>query len=160
MSSRLKLYFDTSVISAYFDSNNSDRQITTQNWFVDNLTNYNCFISVTVLEEIDATKNAAKRDLMLEFVEDNKFHVLKITDRVLELSKQYQDESKILAKEINDTIHIACASLNNIDAIVSWNFKHFLNIESIIDVHKINKQNNLNLVEIVTLNSIGVNTNG
>ena len=78
----------------------------------------------------------------------------------MDLSRQYQNESKILSKEINNTIHITCASLNHIDAIVSWNFKHFLNIESIMDVHRINKQNSLKLIEIVTLNSIGVNRSG
>lgn len=160
MQTGLKLYFDTSVISAYFDTNNEERQIITQNWFNDNRAYYNYHISVTVLEEIDATKNNVKRDAMLEFVENNQFSVLKITDEILELSAQYQKESKILSKEINDTIHIACASLNYMDAVVSWNFKHFLNLETIIDVHRINKKSNLKLIEVVTLNSIGINRNG
>jgi len=159
LQSKLKLYFDTSVISAYFDSQKPQRQLITQKWFESEFDNYECYISDLVEAEINATKNSDKRSSMVEFVNQYKFSKFKMNEEAFALSILYRQTSDILKNEINDTIHIAVATLNNIDVIVSWNFKHIVNVQSLIDIHNINDKMDLKIIEIVTIDSIGDKNN-
>ena len=52
---KLKIYLDTSVISAHFDFKKPVRQLITQKWFEDEIVRYESFISDTVLQEIGNT---------------------------------------------------------------------------------------------------------
>ena len=54
------------------------------------------------------------------------------------------------ANAINDAIHIAIASLNHCDFIVSWNFKHIVRAKTIKGVHVINLREGYSLIEIVS----------
>ena len=59
-----KIYLDTSVISAYFDSRKPNRQTVTQKWFRNDLENFTLYASTLVVNEIDAhpDESAVKRD--------------------------------------------------------------------------------------------------
>jgi len=76
-----------------------------------------------------------------------------IQNEIINLANLYRKE--ILTNEINDTIHIACASFNKLDIIVSWNFKHIVNFKTINSIHKINKENKFNIIEILSPQNLG-----
>lgn len=157
MSARLKLYFDTSVISAYFDSEKPQRQLITQKWFENEFYNFECYISELVVAELTNTVNFEKRMNMMGLIKEYKFQELNINDEIEELAERYREHSKILSKEKSDSIHIACASYFNIETIVSWNFKHFVNYEVIKNIHKVNSELNYNIIEIFSLENLGGN---
>ncbi|WP_310391154.1 hypothetical protein [Hymenobacter sp.] len=47
-----------------------------------------------------------------------------------------------------DAQHIALASVNRLDVVVSWNFKHIVNLDRIRFFHAINLQNGYPPVDI------------
>ncbi len=155
MRSKLKLYFDTSVISAYFDSEKPQRQIITQKWFESDFANYECYISDLVLKEILNTKNESKRERMINLLSQFDFIELKINQDISELANIYIGRSNVLKNELSDAVHLACASYFEIYNVASWNFKHFINIEVIKEIHKVNAELNYKTLEIFSLLNLG-----
>ena len=66
---------------------------------------------------------------MLKIVAEYPLESLPLTAEVKVLAEPYIQEKIIPEKERNDAIHIAVASVYNLDAIVSWNFEHMVNIQ-------------------------------
>ena len=58
-------------------------------------------------------------------------------DDVDELAKLIVEEDILRPKSIEDASHIAAAILSEADIILSWNFKHLVNIKTINGVRKI-----------------------
>ena len=54
------------------------------------------------------------------------------------LAKEYMKRNIIPAKYEDDAFHIAIASVNNLDVIVSWNFKHIVKLKTKREVAGIN----------------------
>jgi len=48
----------------------------------------------------------------------------------------------------DDCLHIATATINKIDILVSWNFKHIVNIQRIRGYNSINIRNGYQTLEI------------
>ena len=69
-------------------------------------------------------------------------HVLVTTTEETEILRQQYMAAEILppASE-DDALHVAIATVNNADLILSWNFKHFVHVE------KIRRFNAVNLVQ-------------
>lgn len=53
-------------------------------------------------------------------------------------------------KFINDALHIAIATVNGIDTVVSWNLEHIVKLKTIVEVNKINLKNGYKQIFIVT----------
>jgi len=153
MNTLKKIYLDTSIISAFFDVQKPIRQLITEKWFVNEIVQFKPFISTLVLEEIGQTSDSILRNKMLSLIDQYHLNVLSITDEILNLAKDYR--KKVIPQELNDSIHIATASCNKISAIVSWNFKHIVNLQTIQGIHAVNLQKKKSLIEIVTLENLG-----
>lgn len=143
-----KIYLDTSIISAYYDFGKPVRQIVTQKWFENDIANYGLYISTLVLEEINATKNSDLKEKMKSLIGKYEFSILEISEEILVLSDIYR--KSVLPNEVNDCLHLAAATLNNLDCLVSFNFKHLVNINTIKIIHDINKDKNLSIIEILS----------
>lgn len=115
---------------------------------------------------IDEFKNGNKilniSDLTLEELEDAPFEVKNILEQIPEKHKEYlflNEEAKILAeryikekvvssKYLLDAQHIAIATINRTDVLVSWNFKHIVNLRRIHLYNSINLKYGYPLIEI------------
>ncbi|MFH0924549.1 MAG: PIN domain-containing protein [bacterium] len=148
-----KIYLDTSVISAYFDIKKPVRQIITQKWIENDIKDYEVFIPTLVIDEINHNTNIDLKNKMLNLLNDLSVEVLEVNDEILRLSERYRKD--VLNKEINDTIHIAVASFNKINAIVSWNFRHIVNLKTIEKIHKVTVSNDLPIIEVISIENIG-----
>lgn len=73
---------------------------------------------------------------------------LPLTDEVKALADRYIEEKVIPEKERNDAVHIAVASINNLDAIVSWNFEHMVKFKTRREVRGINTLMGYKTIEI------------
>ena len=62
------------------------------------------------------------------------------TKNVEELAKKYQEELKLPERYFNDLLHIAVATIHEMDVIVSWNLKHIVKLKTILTVEKINQK--------------------
>jgi hypothetical protein len=54
------------------------------------------------------------------------------------LAKRYVKQGIIPAKYENDALHIAIASVNDLDVVVSWNFKHIVKVKTKKEVTGVN----------------------
>ena len=66
---------------------------------------------------------------------------VEITEEINELAKEYVRENVVGETSMDDCRHIACATINNVDYLVSWNFKHIVNVFRIRGYNSINLKN-------------------
>ena len=64
--------------------------------------------------------------------------VLSITATALELADQYQQRGILTPKFYNDGVHIALATVADVDLLVSWNFKHIVHFDKIRRFNAVN----------------------
>jgi len=66
------------------------------------------------------------------------FPHLELTKKVEKMAQIYMEQLDIPEKSTRDAIHIAVASVHNIDYLVTWNCAHIANAEVIKNLMKIN----------------------
>ena len=81
--------------------------------------------------------------------------VLNITEEAIALGLDYMDYGAIPTSEPEDANHIAIATINGIEALASWNFKHIVSINPIRKIHAINLKRNYQIIEIGSLELFG-----
>lgn len=150
-----KLYLDTSVLSAYFDYSKPLRQLITQKWFENESSIYELYVSVITIEEIEGLQNIPKRDNIKKLILDYNVKILELLDKAVNLAKEYVKRGAMPKSEPEDAHHIAIATVNNMDGLASWNFKHIVSLNPIIKIHEINKQFNYPIIEIGSLEIFG-----
>ena len=139
----MTLFLDTSVIGGYFDEKfEQDTRPLFQN-IKDG--KYIAFISSTTEKEL---KNAPERvrNLLIEF----DWKLIKVIPEYEILADEYIKEKVVGETSRDDCIHIATATINNIDILVSWNFKHIVNVERIRGYNSINIRNGYRRLDIRT----------
>ncbi|WOK05247.1 hypothetical protein RT717_19390 [Imperialibacter roseus] len=141
-----RLYLDTSVFGGYFEP---EFDMWTKILF-DRLQQgqYKLLYSTLIDNElIPAPKKV--RDLVLT-IPDDKIEAIEITPESLYLADLYIKENVVGKTSRPDCIHIALATLNNADILVSWNFKHIVNINRIRGYNSINYRLGHQILEIRT----------
>ncbi len=76
------------------------------------------------------------------------YEVIKLTDDVVNLALEYIRENVVGQTSYDDCLHIAIATVSRLDLLVSWNFKHIVNIKRIRGYNGINIKNGYPSIEI------------
>lgn len=152
---KIRLYLDTSVPSAYYDTSKPIRQLLTQKWFENEALLYELYISVITVEEIGEIKNDLKKQNISALTVKYNMQVLDFSDKAKNLANEYMIRGAIPPSEPQDAYHIAIATINEIDALASWNFKHIVSINPIRKIHEINRKYNYSPIEIGSLEIFG-----
>jgi len=143
---KLKIFLDTSVYSAKFDSRDKNRQKLTQD-FWNYIGNYEIYYSEIIVEEINAILDDNLKKNMKDLLENGK--IVNITDEVKELTQIYINEDLIPEKYENDALLIALTSVYSLDILISWNFKHLVKRKTRIGVNLINLKKGYKPIEIL-----------
>lgn len=141
-----KIYLDTSVISALFDSRTPERQVQTQELWK-SLKDYDVYISEIVLEEINDAPSPLKENFLAVVAG---FNVLSLTDKAKKLANDYVLNDIFPNKYLDDAYHVAIASVNKISYLLSWNFKHLVKVKTRRLVTLVNAVEEYLPVEILT----------
>ena len=139
-----RIYIDTSVIGGYFDEEFSD---VTKRLF-ERLENKEIIFVISDLldlELIGAPKNV--RELLHGFSND-KFERVQLTEEAIRLADTYIAEKVIGRTSLEDCRHIAVATINKVDVLASWNFKHIVNLDKIKGYNSINYRLGYPMIEI------------
>ena len=130
MSKRLKLYFDTSIFNFAFADDAPDKKVITLKLIEEVKTGkYEAYISTVVLREIyEAQKKKAKK--LIELLNDLQPFELEFDKECYELAAEYVKRGIMPVKYEDDAFHIAVASVNDLDALISWNFKHIVKLKT------------------------------
>jgi predicted nucleic acid-binding protein len=124
---KLKIYLDTSVISALFDGRNPDRQLLTEKFFAQ-IPQYEVYISQLTVDEIDKTKNRSLKQKMQLCA--SSFTVIGETQEVTTLANELVQYNAVPQKSIEDAYHIAYAVVLGVDYLLSWNFRHLVRLKT------------------------------
>ena len=143
---KLKVYLDTSVFSAYFDDRSPMRQNQTKK-FWGQLKKYERHASDLVLEELNAVTDEDLRNNMIELTND--FQVLKVNDQCITLAEKYIERGIFPERYRDDAIHLAIASFNGIEILVSWNFEHLVKRKTRLEANLANSLNGYRSIDII-----------
>lgn len=130
-SKRIKVYLDTSVVS-YLDQQDAPEKMqeTIEVWDVLKKGNYDVVISTLVLDELQKCQEP-KRSLLMNKVKEIDCEILSVEEDTVRLAEKFIDFGVLKRKSFEDCQHIAAAILSDCDIIVSWNFKHIVNVKTI-----------------------------
>ncbi|MGK5094443.1 hypothetical protein WDW89_20805 [Deltaproteobacteria bacterium TL4] len=138
---KLKLYLETSVWNFYYaDDAPEKKEITVQ--FFENLPNsdFEIYISDMVVIEISRASEAEQERLSGLIAKFNPVR-LHADDEVESLANQYIFQKILPQKSIADATHIAVATVNELNAVVSWNMRHIASLRKQEKVQAINLLN-------------------
>lgn len=152
---RTRLYLDTSVPSAYYDSSKPVRQLVTQKWFENKASSYDLYTSITAIEEIDEMGNLLRRQNIRDLILDFDVRVLELSEESAKLAEEYLNNGAVPRSEPEDAYHVAIASVNQLDALASWNFRHIVSMNPIRKIHEINLKHGYRIIEIGSLELFG-----
>ena len=129
---KIKVYLDTSVIS-YLDQQDAPEQMqeTREVWELIKAGYYDVFISDVVLRELGDCKEEEKRNQLIGHLSEINYNLVMVDDAVVQLAEKIVANGVLRQKNIDDCQHIAAAILSDCDIIVSWNFKHIVNVKTI-----------------------------
>ncbi len=143
---KLKIYLDTSVFSAYYDDRVMIRQEQTKQ-FWPKLNDYDKYISDIVFEELNAVTDDGLRNKLIELTND--FGTLKIDAEVEALTDQYIKKGIFPEKYRDDALHLAVATVNGIDILLSWNFEHLVKRKTRLEANLANSLNGYKSIDII-----------
>ena len=141
---RLRIYIDTSVIGGCLDKEfqNASRQLIDKFKQGERIA---VISELTTLELKDAPQEV--RDIIREIPEEN-IDYEELTEEAVNLARKYIVEGVIGEGKLVDAEHIAIATLNRMDVLVSWNFRHIVNLSKIRGYNSVNLKYGYPLLEI------------
>lgn len=102
---------------------------------------------LTLVELQDAPANVRA---VLEEVPEAHREYVELTEEATILAQQYIDAGVIGATKRVDAQHIAIATINHVEVLVSWNFRHIVNLQRIRGYNSVNMRHGYPLLEIRT----------
>ncbi len=139
-----RIYIDTSVFGGYFDL--EFEEFTKP--FFDRIKRGEfiiLFSSVTEEELKLAPENVKK---LVKELSADQTEFIEINDESVELATEYIAAKVVGKTSFADCLHIALATISRADLLISWNFKHIVNIERIRGYNSINIKNGYKQLEI------------
>ena len=139
-----RFYFDTSVFGGVYDV--EFEEATLQIFERVKLGRIVCvFSDLTESELAKAPEDV--REYFKSLPRENMHKVL-IDDEMIDLASKYIEEGVVGQASFDDCLHIATATISKVDLLVSWNFKHIVNIYRIRGYNSINVRMNYASLEI------------
>jgi len=127
------LYVDTSVIGGYFDD--EFKEATQKLWRQMETGKYRFVTSPLVAQEIAGAPTEVRSLLASTFTRKD---LLPLTLEAEALAAAYMTQKVVPAKYADDATHVAIAVVNGIQVIVSWNFKHLVNLQREAEFNGVN----------------------
>lgn len=121
------IYLDTSVIGGCFDEEFSPWS---KGLIKDlQLGNFKAVVSELVTAEIQKAPLPVRQQLAAILELDHEYLVT--TEEATALAEVYQQRQILTPKYYDDGLHIAMATVAQVDILVSWNFKHIVHLDKI-----------------------------
>ena len=138
------IYIDTSVVGGYFDEEFKDAT-TALFQRLENGEIYFVISDLLDLELINAPQRV--RELLYNYSAD-KFFRVELTEEAVILADRYISENVVGKTSLEDCRHIGLATINKVDVLASWNFKHIVNLDRIKGYNSVNLKLGYHLIEI------------
>jgi hypothetical protein len=134
-----KLYLETTMFNFFFYGKAKEKQVYTKRLFDDIAAGkYEPYTSDYVMNEIRRASNE-KFDSMRSLFDKYKITVLHDSDEIERLGAIYVSKGIIPEKYKDDAIHIAAATVNELDFVLSYNYNHIVKLKTIIGTGLVNR---------------------
>jgi predicted nucleic acid-binding protein len=145
MESRIqKIYLDTSVIGGYYDSEfEEETQILFEKIRLGQF--HVVYSNVTEDELFEAPEKVRS---LIAGLPKHLVTFIELTPEVVQLADAYLKEKVVGKTSRADCFHIALATVNNVDILVSWNFKHIVNVQRIRGFNSVNMKLGYSTIDI------------
>jgi len=138
------IYVDTSVFGGKFDE---EFGYWTQKFFDQVVKDNIKLLKSDVVDDELTGSPEFVRKFVNSLPEKNIQHI-ELSEEAIWLAEQYITENVVGKASRADCFHIAIATLQKVDLLVSWNFKHIVNIERIHGYNAVNLKNGFQTLEI------------
>lgn len=129
-----RLYFDTSVFGGIFDEEFEEISIL----LFEKVKLGQIICVYSDLSETELKNAPGKvRNFFIDLPKENTEFV-EVTEEAYSLADKYLAEKVVGKTSADDCRHIATATINKVDILVSWNFKHIVNVFRIRGYNSIN----------------------
>jgi hypothetical protein len=129
-----RLYFDTSVFGGVYDE--EFEEITLLLFEKVKLGEIICVYSDLSITELMNAPDKVK-DYFLSLPKEY-MELVEVTEDAYTLADKYLAENVVGPTSADDCRHIATATINKVDFLVSWNFKHIVNVFRIRGYNSVN----------------------
>jgi hypothetical protein len=129
---KLKLYLDTSVISHLHQPDAPDKMADT----------------LLLWEEISRC-TPEKQELLISYLSEIQYTIIHGESEIFNVADIIIQMGILRPKSYDDCVHIASAVISECDYIVSWNFKHMVNVKTINGVRAISLLHGYKQVDII-----------
>lgn len=139
-----RLYIDTSVFGGHYDVEFAEFTVP----LFERLNNgeFVLLFSTITQEELETAPQKV-RDLVTSIkIENTEF--LEADEDAVDLAAEYIAERVVGQTSFADCVHIALATIHRADYLISWNFKHIVNVQRIRGYNAINIKNGYPQLEI------------
>jgi len=144
-----KIYIETTLFNFYFDEDRGFAHESTIALFKEIAAGkYEAFTSTYVTDELENAPEA-KRDKMMGLLAKYNITVLAPNDEAVRLAGIYVAEGIIPPRYRTDGLHIAIATVNDLEMIISMNFQHIVKRKTKIATGNINALNGYRAIEIL-----------
>jgi len=139
-----RVYIDTSVVGGYFDEEFEGDTKKFFNWIF----NEDFIIYFSEISETELSLAPANVRELKERIPEKCYRYIELDDESKYLAKVYIDERILGKSSYNDAYHIALTTVNRLDVLVSWNFKHIVNFDKIKLFNSVNLRLGYPLIDI------------
>ena len=139
-----KIYLDTSVFGGYYDLDfEEDTQILFEKI---NLGQFQVVYSNTTEDELFGAPERVQQ--LLPNLSNTLKTRVELTEEVVNLADTYIAENVVGKTSRSDCFHIAMATVYEVDILVSWNFKHIVNVKRIRGYNAVNMKLGYKTIDI------------
>lgn len=142
-----RIYLDTSILSAINDPREPDKARDTKA-FLKKLRQEAVYISTLVQAELDKIPNLERLREITDMAKNMK--MLEITEEGEKCAEFYIKHGLIPKTEVADATHLACATINDIRILASWNYKHIVKFKTKHLIAGLNVMQGYSNIEIVS----------
>jgi len=142
-----KVYLETTLFNFYFDKNREAHADTVKLFKEIATGKYEAFTSTYVTDELENAPEE-KRIKMMNLITEYNITVLAPNDEAVRVADIYVSEGVIPKKYRTDGLHIALATVNELDMIISMNFQHIVKRKTVKMTGYINTLNGYHAIEI------------
>jgi len=125
-----KIYLETTMFNYFFDTVRDAHADTVKLFKEIKAGIYQGYTSMYVLHELNQAPKD-KRDKMLSLINQYNITTFDESAEALKLAEVYVSEGVIPEKYFTDGVHIAIATVHDLDMIISLNFKHIVRKKTI-----------------------------
>ena len=141
---KLRIYLENSVICGYFDV---EFRVATTKLF--DMFRQGIFIPV-ISDHTMFELDAGAQPKIYDNLNTLQFQLYKTNDEMNILKEKYLQKKIVTPKYGADALHIAIATIIQVDILVSWNFKHIVNFDKIKLFNAVNVKEGYKPIMILT----------